>query len=303
MDVSKESAVAAHIRTDSPHIRRLRAIHRAAEPIHVPASAQLDFVEQLSPEVIAACRDEIDSQACCVLPGFLPPATLDALRREAVQELFEQIRPFGGEESWGAAYSDWVADSPAFGPDHPRHKQHKTRVDFVAYHSFPPTSLLRCLYESRQMEALVSALVGERMYRCVDSSRSLNLSVMRSAGDTHGWHYDTNTAVVSLVLEAPQAGGDFEWAPFSRDEGSENYDEMVRIFDGTSSMTRRYTPTAGDLVCFIGRRSVHRVAELQAGRRTVALLSFANEPNFYWKHLKATKDSPDRSYSAGGTDA
>ena len=153
------------------------------------------------------------------------------------------------------------------------------------------------------MEELVSALVGERMYRCVDTSRSLNLSVMRNAGDTHGWHYDTNTAVVSLILEAPQAGGEFEWAPYSRDEDNENYDEMVQIFDGSSSKTRRYAPRSGDLVCFKGRRSVHRVAELQAGQRVVALLSFANEPSFYWKHLKATKDSPDPSYIVGEPDA
>eukprot|EP01043_Picozoa_sp_COSAG02_P005689 COSAG02_NODE_155_length_33066_cov_32.167562_33_plen_296_part_00 len=292
---------------NKPHIRRLRVVHHhvanptLSRPTTTTAS-DVEIVARVAPDVISACRDRIESQACCVLPDFLPPATLDGLWQEAVHDLFELTHQTDGEENWGTAYSDWVPDSPAFGPDHPRHLQHKTCVDFVGYSSFPATSILRRLYESSEMEELVSALVGERMYRCVDTSRSLNLSVMRNAGDTHGWHYDTNTAVVSLVLEAPRAGGEFEWAPYSRNEVNENYDEMIRIFDGSSSRTRRYAPRSGDLVCFKGRRSVHRVAELQAGQRVVALLSYANEPNFYWKHLKPTKDSPDPSYVVGEPD-
>jgi hypothetical protein len=280
-------------------IRRLRSIARAvgagaAESAH-------DALEHPAAAVPGAAvergRAQIQSDACCVIPGFLPPPTLEALRSEAVEDLLGRVRPFGEQEKWGEAYSQWVEDSPEYGPDHPRHRLHKTRVDFVGYSDFPSTSRLRRLYEAEEMAALVSSLVGERMYQCVDSSRSLNLSVMQTGGDTHGWHYDTNTAVVSLVIEAPQAGGEFEWAPFSRDEGSENYDEMARVFDGTSSLTRRHTPVPGDLLCFVGRRSVHRVAEQQAGRRIVALLSFANEPDFYWKHLKEDPNSVDPAYT------
>jgi hypothetical protein len=80
------------------------------------------------------------------------------------------------------------------------------------------------------------------------------------------------------VIEAPQSGGDFEQAAFSRDEESENYEEMYRVFDGSSSILRSYTPVPGDLVLFKGRQSVHRVRGIGEGRRTVALLSFANEP-------------------------
>ena len=74
----------------------------------------------------------------------------------------------------------------------------------------------------------------------------------------------------------------------------------AKVFDGSSSLTRRYTPVAGDLVLFKGRRSVHRVAEMSSGRRVVALLSFANEPDWYWRHLKGDKDGADPSYSLSG---
>ena len=111
---------------------------------------------------------------------------------------------------------------------------------------------------------------------------------------------DTNAAVASLVIEAPRAGGQFEWAPFSRDEGDENYPEMRKVFDGSSSLLRSYELVPGDLVLFRGRRSAHRVAPLgrDGGRRVVALLSYADEPDFYWRHLKPDKDGADPSYAS-----
>ena len=112
-------------------------------------------------------------------------------------------------------------------------------------------------------------------------------------------------------LETHQVGGHFqcppdlpspqsEWAPFSRDEGDENYPEMRKVFDGSSSLLRSYELVPGDLVLFRGRRSAHRVAPLgrDGGRRVVALLSYADEPDFYWRHLKPDKDGADPSYTS-----
>ncbi len=42
-------------------------------------------------------------------------------------------------------------------------------------------------------------------------------------GDTHGWHFDLNDFVVSILLQAPEAGGTFDFAPNIRQDGEENY--------------------------------------------------------------------------------
>ena len=215
--------------------RRLRAIARGLT-VATPAVALADGPSITATAAAAAAAvgsaacvqgaREIEERALCVLPGFLSPTMVAALRREASQELIWRARLDDPADRMGAAYSQWVPDSPEFGTEHPRHLQHLTRTRFVGYSAFPASSLLRQVYESDEMRALISALLGERVYRCVDSERSLNLSVMQDAGDTHGWHYDSNAAVASIVIEAPESGGEFEWAPFSRDEGDENYDEM-----------------------------------------------------------------------------
>jgi len=151
----------------------------------------------VSEAAIAAARAELDREALCVLPGFLPPPALAALRHEASSELFGRFRDADAEGTWSPAYSAWIEDRPEYDtrPTHPRRQEHLTRTNFVGYSEFPASSLFRQLYESRELEALVSALLGVRMWQCVDSSRSLNLSVMQREGDTHGWHYVRSTVL------------------------------------------------------------------------------------------------------------
>ena len=42
-----------------------------------------------------------------------------------------------------------------------------------------------------------------------------------SRGDEHGWHFDGADAVVTLMLQAPLAGGQFEYVPIP-----ENHDAL-----------------------------------------------------------------------------
>ena len=46
-------------------------------------------------------------------------------------------------------------------------------------------------------------------------------------GDELGWHFDGADFVVTLLLQAPEAGGAFEFAPMLRSEDDRN-DEGVR---------------------------------------------------------------------------
>ena len=155
----------------------------------------------VSEAAIAAARAGLEREALCVLHGFLPPPALAALRHEASSELFGRFRDAEAEGTWSPAYSAWIEDRPEYDtrPTHPRRREHLTRTNFVGYSEFPASSLFRQLYQSRELEALVSALLGVRMWQCVDSSRSLNLSVMQREGDTHGWHYVRSTGASFLA--------------------------------------------------------------------------------------------------------
>ena len=70
-------------------------------------------------------------------------------------------------------------------------------------------------------------------------------------GDTHGWHFDLNDFVVSILLQAPEAGGTFDFAPNIRKDGDENYAAVAAALDGRSQSVRSIKVEAGTLAAFL----------------------------------------------------
>ena len=52
------------------------------------------------------------------------------------------------------------------------------------------------------------------LFQLADPVMACTATVMYE-GDTHGWHFDLNDFVVSILLQAPEAGGTFDFAPTS----------------------------------------------------------------------------------------
>ena len=119
------------------------------------------------------------------------------------------------------------------------------------------------------------ALGGETLYRSACPHLSLVLGV-EGEGDQFGWHFDTNDGVVSLLLQEPDGGGHFEYAPYIRAEDDENYAKVARLFAGEPGIARRPLMSAGTFVLFKGRRSCHWVTPVETTDkpRLIALFSY-----------------------------
>lgn len=139
---------------------------------------------------------------------------------------------------------------------------------------------LQALYRSPELMELVQDALGiERLHVTEDPLINVNVTYM-GAGDQHGWHFDDNDFVVSLLLQAPDAGGAFEYAP---DVDTAPAADIHAILDGTSPRTRLQKVEAGTLLLFRGRRALHRVSEIAGDRkRMIALLSYHTEPGFVY---------------------
>jgi hypothetical protein len=84
---------------------------------------------------------------------------------------------------------------------------------------------------------------------------------------------------VSILLQAPEAGGTFDFAPNIRRDGDENYGEVAAVLDGRSSALRSVKVEARTLLLFCGRRALHRVPPVGgAVPRVIALLSYDRRP-------------------------
>ena len=175
---------------------------------------------------------------------------------------------------------------------------------FLPGRAFPDDSLIRQMFDSAEMEALVSALYGQRLYRSIDQDRALNLSVYRSGetfgrtGEAFGAHFDENACVVSLPLLTSERGGDFQWVPFcrqgddgeidghamsnaERDAGLEHIDRIFGDGGGgggsSAAEIRTHRVVAGEMLLFNGRRSLHRVCTVGAEWRDGTLPGFQIE--------------------------
>ena len=94
-------------------------------------------------------------------------------------------------------------------------------------------------------------------------------------GQELGWHFDNSAFAVTLLLQAPEGGGEFQYVRDLRDAdgGDMNFSGVEDVLDGRHQpATLEVTP--GTLVLFRGRNSLHRVTPT-IGERTRILVVLA----------------------------
>ena len=129
------------------------------------------------------------------------------------------------------------------------------------------------------MIELVRRCVGaDVLYPYGDPLGACSLSIQES-GEELPWHFDLTHFIVSLLIQAPEEGGEFQYAPRIRDESDENYDAVRGLLDGSNVDVVTLDLRPGDLQLFEGRYSMHRVtAPVGATWRCIALLSYCEQP-------------------------
>lgn len=237
--------------------------------------------------LVARCHREFAADGVCVLPGFLRPEVLAPLLAEC-----DELAALGHRSV--VTGTPYLAPADVQLPEaHPRRALVRTSLEAVAYDLFPATSRLRALYEWDELLRFVAVVLGEpELHRYADPFGALNLAVMRE-GDELGWHFDMTDFVVSIALQSSTAGGDFLNAKQIRTADDERYDDVAAVLaDGERSPLVRVEPmTAGTLMLFNGRRSLHRVSTVVGDTpRYVALLAYDRTPGTDSSdHLKLTR--------------
>jgi hypothetical protein len=230
---------------------------------------------------IAQLRDRLDQDGSCTLPSFV---TAPALTRMARQALSIAHLAYPGPTEVSPYFFNYQLgrgdDLPA---THPLRHKGKRNLAQVAADLIPPEFLLNQLYRSDLMLDFLAAVTGKPVYRNLDPYQSLNISVMNQGG-CQQWHFDSGTMVTTLLLQEPEAGGIFEYAPAIRCEDDENFDAVQAVLDGNSDRVRQNRLKAGTLSLFRGHYSLHRVTEVEGSRQRVqAILGYSTRPGLIGK--------------------
>jgi len=163
----------------------------------------------------------------------------------------------------------------------------RTKQGNVAYDLLPLGSGLRALYEWDGLPRLLEVLLAgtlpgseqtgrRRVHRLADPLGACSVLVYRESFEI-GWHFDEALFSVSLCLQAPEAGGRFEYLPHSRGD-----EVRVRRSLTGSGEARTLEADPGDLVIFLGSQMLHRVTPVSGARdRLVACFCFADAPGVH----------------------
>jgi hypothetical protein len=227
--------------------------------------------------VIRDSRLQLAQSSFACLPGFLKPGAAAAMTREALEAV---PRAYRRERSF-SAYEE--ADLERYPEGHVRRRKHLSRQYVVPSDILSRSGLLRSLYASHALRGRIAQMLDEpELHALADPVMACTCTVMYD-GDTHGWHFDLNDFVVSILLQAPEAGGTFDFAPNIRDAAQENYDAVADVLDGRSPHMRSVKVEAGTLLLFCGRRALHCVPPV-AGPipRVIALFSYDRRPGVHY---------------------
>ncbi len=225
-------------------------------------------------EVVARARADLAADGCTVLRGFVRPEMWATLRDQGAE-----LAPhaYYTVEKVNAYNIPLDSDLP---PDHPATIVLERGNAFVARDLIPESALIQVLYTSESFQRLVAECFGlPQLCEYTDPLAGLCLNVV-APGMSHPWHFDTNEFTVSMLTQAPDAGGEFEYCPRIRTPEAENLSDVRAVLTGSGEqLIRRLTLRPGDLQLFQGRFSLHRVSPVEgAEQRHSAIFAYSDRP-------------------------
>jgi len=226
---------------------------------------------------IAQLRTQLEQDGSCTLPNFV---TSQALGEMALQARSIAHLAYPGPTEVSPYFFNYrLGEGEELLSSHPLRRKGKRNLAQVAADLIPPDFLLSQLYHSKLMLDFLAEITGQAIYRNQDPYQSLNISVMNQDG-CQQWHFDAGQMVTTLLLQEPEAGGVFEYAPGIRSETDENFDAVQAVLDDRSDRVHSNRLQAGTLSLFRGHYSLHRVTPVEGNRQRIqAILGYTTKPN------------------------
>ena len=228
-----------------------------------------------NPDFRAACRKTYEDHGILVMPHFVTQPAIEAIQAEGREN---EAKVFASTAKHTVYLSP---QDPDFAADHPRNRLVVSSKGCITDDLMPQQSALRTLYNAPEFRDFLCEVLGEEsLFEYADPLSSINLHFAKT-GQELGWHFDNSCFAITLMVQPPERGGQFEYVNAVRDAdaGEMNYDAVADILDGRTEV-EQLSAEAGTLVFFRGRNSMHRVAPNEGERtRMLAVLAYNTEPD------------------------
>ena len=235
-------------------------------PVHAPASAA-------GRALVASCRAALAANGMFNLDGLVKPAALTQCLSDLAPLWTDAA--FTHRRAHNIYFDDAVAGLPAA---HPALQRFETVNQTICADQISDSALCR-IYEWPKLAAFLPAVTGTgRLYPMSDPLARVNVMAYR-AGEALNWHFDRAEFTITLLLQAPEAGGAFQYRRDLRSASDPNYDGVGEFFADPEAAARSCILTPGTLNLFKGKYSAHRVTPVCGARpRIIAVFSYYQRP-------------------------
>ena len=224
--------------------------------------------------LVEASRRALAARGLFNLEGFVRPRALERCVAE-VLPVFDS-GAFTHQRSHNIYFDDGLEDLP---PGHPALKRFDTVNHTVCADQIPDSLLCRIYAWPPLVRFLAAALEKPRLYLMADPLARVNVMAYR-AGEALNWHFDRSEFTITLLLQAPESGGAFQYRSGLRSASDPNYGGVARFLAGEDDAVETLPLTAGTLTLFKGKDTAHRVTPVAGARaRLVAVFSYYERPD------------------------
>jgi len=235
-------------------------------PLHQPSSPAWDTLVQ-------SCRADLTRDGMFNLEGFVRPGALARAVGE-VQPVLDTLS-FTHKRSHNIYFRKEIAGLAA---DHPALRltdtiNHTICADQIA------GSVPLWIYEwSQFISFLAATLDKDCLFPMRDPLARVNVMAYRD-GEALNWHFDRSEFTTTLLLQAPEAGGDFVYRSDLRTDDNPNYEGVGRLLSGDDPEVKTLKLAAGTLNVFRGKNTAHKVSTVKGAReRIIAVFSYFDRP-------------------------
>lgn len=125
---------------------------------------------------------------------------------------------------------------------------------------------------------LAATMDKDALYPMRDALARVNVMAYRD-GEALNWHFDRSKFTTTLLLQAPDEGGDFVYRTDLRSDADPNYDGVARLLRGEDPEVKSLKLSAGTLNVFRGKNTAHKVSTVRGSReRIIAVFSYFDRP-------------------------
>jgi len=222
--------------------------------------------------LVARAREDLAREGMFTLPGFLRP--------EAAAEAAAALLPRFETEAFTHARRHNIyfrKEVPGLPPGHPALAEVETVNRTLCGDRIG--GALIALYEWQPFAAFLAETMGKPVLHTMDDPLARVNAMAYGAGQALNWHFDRSEFTTTLLLQAPEAGGIFEYRSDLRSDDDPNHEGVARLLRGEDPELRRLVLGEGALNVFRGRNTAHRVTPVEGGRaRIIAVFSYYDRP-------------------------